>query len=91
MYSCLPWDSPYDEDGNLYQESQPVEWVSPKMGNYLYDLQWNYGKTTSYEFMGNFDFDIKITDWLTFSSVNNYKYGNSAQNTTMKKNNQKRQ
>ncbi len=81
MYSCLPWDSPYDEDGNLYQESQPVEWVSPKMGNYLYDLQWNYGKTTSYEFMGNFDFDIKITDWLTFSSVNNYKYGNSAQKT----------
>ena len=79
MYSCLPWDSPYDEDGNLYQESQPVEWVSPKMGNYLSDLQWNYGKTTSYEFMGNFDFDIKITDWLTFSSVNNYKYGNSAQ------------
>ena len=81
MYSCLPWDSPYDENGNLYQESQPVEWVSPKMGNYLYDLQWNYGKTTSYEFMGNFDFDIKITDWLTFSSVNNYKYGNSVQKT----------
>lgn len=79
MYSCLPWDSPYDENGDLYQESQPTEWVSPKMGNYLYNLQWNYTNTTSYEFMGNFDFDIKITDWLTFSSVNNYKYGNSAQ------------
>lgn len=78
---ACPGIVPYDEDGNLYQESQPVEWVSPKMGNYLYDLQWNYGKTTSYEFMGNFDFDIKITDWLTFSSVNNYKYGNSAQKT----------
>lgn len=81
MYTCLPWDSPYDENGNLYQEAQPVEWISPKMGNYLYNLQWNYTETNSYEFMGNFDFDIKITDWLTFSSVNNYKYGNSAQKT----------
>ncbi len=75
MYRCLPWDSPYDENGNLIQESQPKSWVSPKMGNYLYNLQWNYSKSTSYEFMGNLDFDIKITDWLTFSSVNNYKYG----------------
>ena len=24
--------------------------------------------------MGNLDFDIDITDWLTFSSVNNYRY-----------------
>lgn len=78
MYSHLPWDSPYDENGELYQESQPREWISPKMGNYLYNLQWNHSESTSYEFMGNFDFDIKITDWLTFSSVNNYKYGSTA-------------
>lgn len=79
MYCNLPWDSPYDENGELIQESQPTEWVSPKMGNYLYDLQWNYSKSTAYEFMGNFDFDIKITDWLTFSSVNNYKFGSNKQ------------
>lgn len=79
MYSCLPWDSPYDENGQLYQESQPTAWISPKMGNYLYNLQWNKSTSTVYEFMGNFDFDIKITDWLTFSSVNNYKYGSTKQ------------
>lgn len=79
MYTHLPWDSPYDENGEVIQEAQPKEWVSPKLGNYLYDLQWNYTEATAYEFMGNFDFDIKITDWLTFSSVNNYKYGNTAQ------------
>ncbi len=75
MYRNLPWDSPYDENNELIQEAQPTSWISPKMGNYLYDLQWNYSKATRYEFMGNFDFDIKLTDWLTFSSVNNYKYG----------------
>ncbi|MEG1008051.1 MAG: TonB-dependent receptor, partial [Bacteroides sp.] len=79
MYSCLPWDSPYDEEGRLYQESQPKAWISPKMGNYLYNLQWDQTETTAYEFMGSFDFDIEITKWLTFSSVNNYKYGSSAQ------------
>lgn len=79
LYLCLPWDSPYDENGNLYQEAQPKEWISPKMGNYRYNLQWNYTESTQYEFMGNFDFDIKFTDWLTFSSVNNYRYGNTTQ------------
>ena len=79
MYSCLPWDSPYDENNQLIQESQPVSWISPKMGNYLYDLQWNYTESDAYEFMGNFDFDITITDWLSFSSVNNYKYEKTTQ------------
>ena len=73
MYSMLPWDSPYDENGNLvphYSEN----WVNSNQTNYLYDLQWNYSKYNLYEFMGNLDFDINITDWLTFSSVNNFKY-----------------
>ncbi len=77
MYENMPWDSPYDKDGNLIQAYRPSSWVSSDHVNYQYDLQWNYKKTTKYEFMGNFDFDIKFTDWLTFSSVNNYKYGST--------------
>ena len=30
--------------------------------------------TRPYEFSGNFDFDIRITDWLTFNSVNNFRW-----------------
>lgn len=74
MYSNFPWDSPYDTNGELIQQYKPTDWVNSDATNFLYDLQWNYDKTISYEFMGNFDFDIKITDWLTFASVNNYKY-----------------
>lgn len=73
MYSNLPWDSPYDKDGNIvghYSSS----WVNSNSTNYLYDLQWDHSNTTTYEFMGNLDFDIRITDWLTFSSVNNYRW-----------------
>lgn len=72
MYSALPWDNPFGEDGNPLNH-RPSEWVNSNSTNYLYDLQYNYSKSTTYEFMGNIDFDIKLTDWLTFSSVNNIK------------------
>lgn len=73
MYSMFPWDNPYDENGNIvghYSKS----WVNSNSTNYVYDLQWNKSNSTTYEFMGNLDFDIKLTDWLSFSSINNYKW-----------------
>lgn len=73
MYSALPWDSPYDKDGKIVGHRSPL-WVNSNSTNYMYDRQWNFAKSTTYEFMGNLDFDIKLTDWLTFSSVNNIKY-----------------
>ena len=75
MYSMLPWDSPYDEKGNLVPHRYSG-WVNSQQTNYLYDLQWNHSESRQYEFSGNLDFDVKITDWLTFSSVNNYRYTN---------------
>ncbi|WP_113661890.1 SusC/RagA family TonB-linked outer membrane protein [Pedobacter nanyangensis] len=73
MYSNLPWDSPYDANGNLVGHRSSL-WVNSASTNYLYDLQWNKSANTNYEFMGNFDFDIKINKNFTFSSVNNYRY-----------------
>lgn len=77
MYSNLPWDSPYDTDGNLVPHRNSG-WVNSAGTNYLYDLQWNNSTNTNYELMANMDFDVKITPWLTFSSVNNYRYNNYA-------------
>lgn len=73
MYSNLPWDSPYDANGDLVPH-RSSNWVNSASTNYLYDLQWNHASNKNYEFMGNMDFDIKLTDWLTFSSVNNIRY-----------------
>ena len=73
MYSMLPWDSPYDENGELVPHRYSG-WVNAQQTNYLLDYQYgNYSESTNYEFMGNFDFDIRITDWLMFTSVNNYR------------------
>jgi TonB-linked SusC/RagA family outer membrane protein len=80
MYSNLPWDSPYDENGEIVGHRSPL-WVNSNSTNYLYDRQYNFSKSTTYDFMGNFDFEIKLTDWLTFSSVNNIKYQNQGGKT----------
>ncbi len=77
MYSMMPWDSPYDADGNLVPNYYSG-WVNSKATNYLNDLACgNYSDSRTYDLDGGFDFDITITPWLTFSSVNSYKYYNS--------------
>lgn len=77
MYSMMPWDSPYDENGNLVPNYY-AGWVNSKATNYLNDLAaGDYSTSTTYDLSGGLDFDIKITPWLTFSSVNNYSYYNS--------------
>ena len=59
MYSMLPWDSPYDENGELVPHHYSG-WVNTQSTNYLLDLDYgNYGESTNHEFMGNFDFDVK--------------------------------
>ena len=74
MYSMFPWDNPYDENGNLVPD-QCSDWVNSQNSNYLNNLALgNHTDYRTYEFMGNFDFDIKLTDWLTFASVNNIKW-----------------
>lgn len=75
MYSNLPWDNPYDEEGNIVGHYTD-KWVNSNSTNYIYDLQWNKSQSTTYEFVGNFDIEAKITDYLTFASVNSYKYQN---------------
>lgn len=73
MYTMFPWDNPYAADGSPMPHKSK-DWVNSNKTNYLYDLQWDYAKHKTYEFMGNMDFDVKLTEWLTFSSVNNYKW-----------------
>lgn len=77
LYGNMPWDSPYLEDGTLVGNAPNSTWVNTTGSNYLYDLQWNYGESESYNVRTNLDFDIKFTSWLTFASVNNYIFSNS--------------
>lgn len=74
----LPWDSPFDKDGNIV-EPHYAGWVNTIPGNYVYDLAMgNKSSSRNYEVMANFDFDVRFTDYLTFSSVNNYRWLNGS-------------
>lgn len=80
-YTMFPWDSPYDEDGNLVPDRYSG-WVDSSDLNYLNSISYgNHTARKTYEFSGNFDFDIKNTDWLTFTSVNNYRWTGYFQST----------
>lgn len=72
----LPWDSPFDKEGNIVEPHYPG-WVNTIPGNYLYDLEMgNKSNSTNYEVMASLDFDVRFTPWLTFSSINNYRWIN---------------
>ncbi|MDR3340408.1 MAG: TonB-dependent receptor [Candidatus Symbiothrix sp.] len=70
MYSSMPWDNPYLPDGTPTPH-RSATWVNSTSTNYLYDLQWDKSDNQRYSLMGNIDFDIRLTPWLTFSSINN--------------------
>ena len=79
VYVNLPWNSPYNADGSL-KPYRPDDWIyNSSTSNYLYDLQWNYNKSRTHSINGNFDFDVKILDWLTFASVNSYRYNQNTE------------
>ncbi|MCT3832914.1 SusC/RagA family TonB-linked outer membrane protein [Elizabethkingia anophelis] len=77
MYLNMPWDSPYDANGNLINPyNYNGTWFGRDQANYLHDLQWNYGKSNQLDLIGNFDAEIKFTDYLKFISTNSVTYKN---------------
>jgi TonB-linked SusC/RagA family outer membrane protein len=89
MYTLMPWDHPYLPDGTPlhpkvqshkdYLVSANKIWIGRDESNYLYDLQYNWGKSRGNRLRTNIGFDLKINDWITFSSMNNISmnFGNS--------------
>lgn len=80
MYLNMPWDNPYLSNGLPgnprvdYPTSGADKWWGRDMSNYLYDLQWNYGKSTNLNLGLNGDFDYKFNKNFTFSSINNVTF-----------------
>ena len=73
MLTYMPWDSPYDEEGNIINpQENGTGWIGRDNSNYLYDLQWNYSENQEFNLYTNFDFEYKITDHLKFISTNSY-------------------
>ncbi|MEN8251013.1 MAG: SusC/RagA family TonB-linked outer membrane protein, partial [Bacteroidota bacterium] len=72
MYNNLPWDLPFDEEGNAVKAQDSDVWLGRDERNYYYDLQWNYAEGKTFDMSFNGDFEFKILDDLTFISTNNF-------------------
>jgi len=76
-YTKMPWDSPYDSDGNIEKITSATRadgstWYSQDKWNSLHNELYNYNKTHSYDFVTDFQLNWTITDWLVFTSANRY-------------------
>lgn len=77
MYLNMPWDNPRDANGNLIRVDEDyADWYGRDKSSYLYDLQWNYGKSNQLDLIGNLDAEVRFTDYLKFISTNNVTYKN---------------
>ncbi len=76
-YTNMPWDLPYAEDGSVVNAtlSQGDDWIGRDKSNYLFDQQWNYFDSRSFDLFTSFDFEYKILPNLSFISTNNFRYG----------------
>ena len=76
-YTYLPWDHPYKEDGTPIEPGTDTDyqWLGRDGSNYIYNLQYNWGRGRTNNFRLNAGADLEITDWLTFSSMNNITFG----------------
>lgn len=75
-YTYLPWDHPYKENGTPIEPGSDTEytWLGRDQSNYLYNLQYNFGRGRTNNFRLNLGGELEITDWLSFISMNNVSY-----------------
>lgn len=78
MYRNLPWDQPFNEVGAPINTLSPgANWRGRDNRNYLYDLQWNYGNSATFNILSNLDFQYDFNEHLSFISTNNLTYFNA--------------
>lgn len=82
-YKSMPWDNPYDENGNIIKinssnrpdNSKP--WYSQDKRNFLHSELYNYSKWGGASLTADVQFNWKILDWLTFTTSNRFSNGSS--------------
>ncbi|MBQ7210924.1 MAG: SusC/RagA family TonB-linked outer membrane protein [Paludibacteraceae bacterium] len=82
-YTKMPWDNPYDEDGNLVYISSAKrpdngkDWYSQDKWNALHSTQYDYARGKGFSFGTDVQLNFHITDWLTFQTTNRFSHSDS--------------
>ncbi len=76
VYRTIPWDNPFDDEGNyvfIDGDTRPdngKKWYTQDKRNFLHGEQYNYAKSKSDGFTGDFQLNWNIFDWLMITSTN---------------------
>ena len=72
-YQGMPWDIPFDENGNPYAIGTPegdgVSWYGKEQYNPFHTLLYNTSQSWSEESVADLQLVWNITDWLSFTST----------------------
>lgn len=81
-YTKMPWDNPYDADGNLVYINSAKRpdnggtWYSQDKWNALHNTQYDYSKGVGLSMGADVQLNFHITDWLTLQSTNRFSHSN---------------
>jgi TonB-linked SusC/RagA family outer membrane protein len=83
----VPWDPVYEADGvTPYNPYKSGTWYANNKGNYFYDSQHYSDKSREMNFNTDLQLDVKILDWMTFSTSNRWGYLGTEQKQLLDKN-----
>ena len=75
-YNGMPWDNPFDADGNPYAigmpEAEGVVWYGKEQYNPFHSLIYNSSNSWGEDIVADVQLIWNITDWLTFTSNNRF-------------------
>ena len=75
-YNGMPWDNPFDADGNPYaigmSEAEGVVWYGKEQYNPFHSLIYNNSHSWGEDIVADVQLIWNITDWLTFTSNNRF-------------------
>ena len=80
-YRTIPWDNPYDDEGNLVfinGDTRPdngKKWYTQDRRNFLHGAQYNYARSKNEDLYLDVQLNWSIFDWLSFSTTNRYSSG----------------
>lgn len=79
-YNGMPWDIPFDDDGNPIAIGMPeaagTVWYGKEQYNPFHSLLYNTSQSWSEEIVGDLQLIWNITDWLSFTANNRFASSN---------------
>ena len=80
-YRNIPWDNPYDDENNYVKIDAATRpdngkpWYTQDRRNFLHGEQYNFAKSRSEGFTGDFQLNWNLYDWLIFTTTNRLSSG----------------